>query len=54
MWADADWVLLLPVSHALRSAGSPEPEFLSQPDLVKLGFIKAKGLFECKNQAELG
>jgi len=46
--------LLLPVSQALCSTSSPEPEFLSQPDLEKLGLIEAKGLFECKNQAELG
>lgn len=33
---------------------SRKPEYLSQPDLEKLGITEAKGLFGYKKQAELG
>ena len=42
------------VSQAWCSAGSPEPEFLSQPDLGKLGLTETKGLFEYKTGQNWG
>lgn len=45
MWTGC---LPLPVSQSLCSAGSPEPEFLSQPDLKGLGLLRQKDSLSAK------